>query len=242
MNINKCKVLHIGSSNSKFDYEIESRPLIKSNHEKDLGIYIQSNLKWDLQVRNCTAKANRTLGLIRKSFKYLNRDNLKLLYTSLVRPHIEYAVSSWCPYFKKDIFELEKVQRRATKLVPDLHNLNYSARLNELGLTDLKTRRIRGDLIQMYKIINNLETVKFRNGIKFSSLESRNYFLRRNSKHLHKERLSKCLPRYNFLTNRIVNDWNELPEDIIQANTLNSFKSKFDKWKKDMFETNALAQ
>ena len=191
LNINKCKVLHIGSSNSKFDYEIESRPLIKSNHEKDLGIYIQSNLKWDLQVRNCTSKANRTLGLIRRSFKYLNHDNLKLLYTSFVRPRMEYAVSSWFPYFQKDIVELEKVQRRATKLVPSLHNLSYSARLNELGLTDLKTRRIRGDLIQMYKIVNNLETVKFRNGLKFSSFESRNYFLRRNSKHLHRERLRK---------------------------------------------------
>ena len=117
-----------------------------------------------------------------------------------------------------------------------------SARLNELGLTDLKTRRTRGDLIQMYKIVNHLETVKFRNGLKFSSFESRNYFLRRNSKHLHRERLSKYLPRYNFLTNRIVKDWNELPENIIQANTLNSFKSKFDKWKKDMFETTAIAQ
>ena len=94
----------------------------------------------------------------------------------------------------------------------------------------------------MYKIVNNLETVNLRNGLKLNSSEPRNYFLRRNSKNLHRERLSKCLPRYNFLTNRIVNDWNKLPEDIIQANSLKSFKSKFDKWNKNMFETTAIAQ
>ena len=94
---------------------------MKSTCEKDLGVYIKNDvltwtIKWDVQVRNCATKANRVLGMIRKTFKYKNKDIIRLLYTSLVRPHLEYAVSAWCPYFEKDCNELEKVQKRATKL------------------------------------------------------------------------------------------------------------------------------
>lgn len=66
-------------------------------------------MKWDIQVRHSTAKANKMLGLIRKSFKFLDIHNTTLLYKSLVRPHLEYAISSWYPYCVKDINELEKV-------------------------------------------------------------------------------------------------------------------------------------
>ncbi|CAF1008527.1 unnamed protein product [Brachionus calyciflorus] len=74
---------------------IESQSLTKSDCEKDLGIYIQSDLKWDTQIKYATSKANRVLGCIRKSFKYTQSEVIKLLYTSLVRPHLEYAISSW---------------------------------------------------------------------------------------------------------------------------------------------------
>ncbi|CAF1079711.1 unnamed protein product, partial [Brachionus calyciflorus] len=70
LNFDKCKVLHIGNNNTKFDYDINSKPLNKSNCEKDLGIYIQSDLKWNNQIKNSTTRANRALGCIRKSFKY----------------------------------------------------------------------------------------------------------------------------------------------------------------------------
>ena len=105
LNADKCKVLHLGRTNSKFEYEIvsqsgERQPLAKSSCEKDLGIFIKQDMKWDVQVRHCTAKANRMLAMIRKSFKFLNKHNTTLLYKSLVRPHLEYAISSWSPYCK----------------------------------------------------------------------------------------------------------------------------------------------
>jgi len=81
-------------------------------------------LKWDIQVRNATSNANRILGCIKKSIKYPNREIIKLLYTSLVHPHLDYANSSCCPFLLKDIREIEKVQRIATKLIPELRNLN----------------------------------------------------------------------------------------------------------------------
>ncbi|CAF0878576.1 unnamed protein product [Brachionus calyciflorus] len=89
----------------------------------------------------------------------------------LVRPHLEYAISYWCPYFEKDIAELKKVPRRAT-----IRNLEYLQRLDKLGLSDLKTRRLRGDLIQMYKLLNGMKNVNFVNDINF---KFRNKFMRK---------------------------------------------------------------
>ena len=68
-------------------------------------------------------------------------------------------MSAWCPYQKGDIEILEKVQRRATKLVKSISNLSYEERLKKLGMLKLEDGRVRGDLIQMYKIVNNLEKV-----------------------------------------------------------------------------------
>ena len=66
-------------------------------------------MKWDIQVKNCTSKANKVLEMIKKTFKFPCKENIRLLYTSLVRPHLDYAVSSWSPYFEKDIKQIEKV-------------------------------------------------------------------------------------------------------------------------------------
>ena len=100
-----------------------------------MGIYIQNDFKRDTQVKNVTAKANRMLGIIRKAFKYPCSETTKLLYCSMVRPLLEYAVSAWCAYLEKDINELEKVQRRAKKLIPELRDLDYQKRLSKLELT-----------------------------------------------------------------------------------------------------------
>ena len=75
-----------------------------------------------------------------------------------MRPHLDYAVSSWCPYFEKDIKEHDNAQKRATKLIPQLKHLDYPYRLDKLNLTDIRSRRQRGDLIQMYKLVKKIET------------------------------------------------------------------------------------
>jgi hypothetical protein len=248
LNAEKCKVVHFGSSNTCFEYDIKSgsrrQQLAKSSCEKDLGIFIKNDLKWDVQVQSCTSKANRILGMINKAFKFKNKNNMKLLYSALVRPHLEYAISSWCPHLEKDIKEIEKVQRRATKLIPEFKDLDYNERLAKLKLTDLRTRRLRGDLIQFYKIINRFENVNFVNGIKYcqsANPDMKRYNLRRHSKAIQREK-ARFLPRHNFLVNRVVNDWNKLPEEVISAPNVNNFKKKLDDWMERNGATTATAQ
>ena len=138
--------------------------------------YFYSNYKLQLDIdrvyklsRNFSAKLecysqvfNSIFGLLKKSFQYPNVESIKLLYTSLVRPHFEYANSFWCQCVKKDLEMLEKTQPRAIKLVQNIKRLNCQERLYVFGLTDLKIR-MRDDLIQMFKITNKKEKIKLVN-------------------------------------------------------------------------------
>ena len=91
------------------------------------------------------------MGVIRGSFLYMDRTTFKLLYTSLVRPHVEYANQVWSPYLVKHIELIENVQRRATKLIPGLKDYSYQERLELLDLPTPSYRRLRGDMIEVYK-------------------------------------------------------------------------------------------
>ena len=85
------------------------------------------------------------------------------MYTSLARPHLQYAVSVWNPYLEGDISSIENVQERAARITTSLRGLkNYEARLDSWGLSKLEDRRIRGDLIQLYKNLNNLDEISLR--------------------------------------------------------------------------------
>ena len=97
------------------------------------------------------AKGNQILGLIRRNIVYKEKELIIPLYKTIVRPHLEYCIQAWRPYRKKDIDMLERVQRRATKMIPKLRNISYEMRLKECGLTTLETRRLRGDQIEVFK-------------------------------------------------------------------------------------------
>ena len=119
---------------------------------------------------------------------------------------MEYAVQAWSPYLKKDIECLEKVQRRATKLVKGFRKLSYEQRLHKLGLTTLADRRLRGDLIEAYKIITGKEKLKIGDFFQFSdtvyNLQGHCYKLATIG--------SRLEVRRNFLSQRVVGPWNQL--------------------------------
>ena len=152
----KCKVMQIGSGHPVFNYTMkgtgqEQITLEVTPQEKDLGVVIDRNLKFNDHINQSVKKANRIVGLIRRTFTSLDCKTFPLLYRSLVRPHLEYGNTIWAPRFAKDVTMIENVQRRATKLVPGLYEIPYEERLRILNLPSLVYRRRRGDAIELYK-------------------------------------------------------------------------------------------
>jgi len=234
LNEKKCKVIRFGKTEEKPRYFIRKRDgssqkLEISEGEKDIGLLISSDLKWSNHVNTVVNNANRLLGIVKKTFKHLDCKSFLFLYQSLIRLHLDYAVSLWNPSLKQDIQLIEKVQERATKLVNCLKHLNYEERLIKLDISSLDVPRVRSDLIQFFKILKEYEKVILNKGINYSIS---NYSNRRNVFKLTKELIKNCTPRSNFFTNRIVNVWNKLPNEVVQARNLNCFKSMLDKWMK----------
>ena len=157
-NEEKCKVMHLGQYNHHYDYTITSggkdTTLGETTNERDLGLQIDRELKFDQQVEMVANKANKMLGLIRRSFTYLDEPTIKTLYTSLVRHILEYGNVTWAPTLKRDQQMIENIQRRTTKLVSELKNLEYGDRLKTLKLPSLYYRRATGDMIETYKYLH----------------------------------------------------------------------------------------
>ena len=134
--------------------------LHETNEERDLGIIITNDLKLAVQCQKAAAKAFSMLGVINRHFVNLDPEGFLILYKTYVRPHMEFAVQAWAPYLIKDIHCLERVQRRATKLVTAIRDKPYEERLKVLGLTTMEERRRRGDLIQVYKMMTDKTCLK----------------------------------------------------------------------------------
>ena len=148
---------------------------------------------------------------------------LVLLYKSLIRPLLEYGQPIWYPYLLRQSRALEKIQRRATKLIPDLKHLPYKERLMRLNMQSLKYRRLRGDLIQVFKIItfSNEETIS-----KFFTFSNSNNTRGHNLK-LFKKSCRTDIRKHSF-SNRVINVWNNLSVFTVYAPDINTFKKFLD--------------
>ena len=158
-NHGKCHVIHAGAWNPGTAYVLQGAPVTGVGEERDLGVLVTADLKFSAQCIAAEKKAQKLLGYIRRQFRYRNAQTVLTMYRALVRPLLEYAVQFWSPTLQQDIKRLEKVQARATKLVPALRNWSYRRRLDHLGLFTLEQRRLRGQLIETYKILRGLSRV-----------------------------------------------------------------------------------
>ena len=119
--------------------------------------------------------------MIKLQTKTYNRNytnKATILYKAIVRPHLEYAATIWNPHKKGYIDDLEKVQRRATKLLQNISHLSYPERLAALNLPTLVYRRIRGDMIETFKILNNIydsRVTNFLSKSNFSTTRGHNF-------------------------------------------------------------------
>jgi len=223
-NVDKCKVIHFGHGNKGARYTMNGKELDSVLEEKDLGVIIQHDLKWGRQCAKAASTGNRVLGMITRSFTFKSRDIILQLYKSLVRPHLEYCVQAWRPHLIKDIDLLERVQKRALRLIPESKGLEYEVILRKLGLTTLETRRLRGDLIEVFKIIKGFEDIDKDIFFKCSHTELRGHSLK-----LYKTGCNLDCKKYGF-AHRVVNPWNALPQVVIACDTVNSFKANLDKY------------
>jgi len=221
-NVTKCKVLHIGSNQQYKEYRLGRDIIASSNVERDLGILIDSKLKFHEQCSAVIAKANKLLGMIRQSFEYTNTDMILRLYKSLVRPIIEYGNIIWGPHYTMDQQAIKKIQRRATKLIPELRDLNYQERLNKLSLPSLFYRRQRGEMIFLYQLTHHYFNIDVNSLFKFQLFSTRGHKFKIYKPH------ATCLCRSQFFTVRSINNWNNLPSDAVDLPSIDSFKNFID--------------
>ena len=152
-NRGKCKSLHLGGRNNSHVYHMGDVQLVSTPVERDLGVHVDSQLKFREQAAAAISKASRILAVIRRSFNAIDEITLPLLFRTMVRPHLEYANSVWGPFNREDQKRVERMQRRATKLVPGVRDLPYEGRLRALNLPSLYHRRRRGDMITVYQVL-----------------------------------------------------------------------------------------
>jgi hypothetical protein len=237
-NNKKCKVMHIGKKNPTYQYtmqnSISERTILEeTSAERDLGIILSKDLKWKHQVQKAANKANSMLGVLKRTFSHWTPETVKILYTTFVRPHLEYASSAWSPYQKQDIIRLENVQRRATKLVPSLRNLNYEKRLEIIGLSSLSDRRQRGDAIQLFKLINKFNSVEwYHPNLITNSLNTQGpaSAIRGHNQRYQRQFTRNCPSREHFFSNRTIPIWNSLPKQVVEARSINDFKVNYDRF------------
>ena len=225
----KCKVVSYGrKSEICTNYNISGETIDKIESIKDLGVTFDNKLKFDDHIYNKISKAYQMLGIVKRNFIYLTPDSFAILYKSMIRSHLEYAVSVWNPHYQSLIEKLEKIQKRATKLVLTVKKLCYEERLRKLKLPTLKYRRIRGDMIEMYKIFAGKYDSEITEWITGKCTE-RQYDTRNHRYALQQSHIHYDIRKFSF-SNRIIPLWHSLPDNIVSSPTLNTFKARLDKF------------
>ena len=221
-NLEKCKVLHVGRNNPKNNYKFLDGNLNECSLEKDLGVTFNEKFSFHDHIYTSISKAKSCLAWLLRNT--LSRDPyvMKTAYKSLVRHNLEYCCQVWAPKNRhgnwKAILDIEAVQRSFTRVVDGMQELSYQQRLKKLGLTTLLERRMRGDLIETFKILKGLNNY----GTSFFNVSSRtNNLVSR----------PKSLTNPDFFGERVKNYWNKLPEYVKNKNNVNSFKNALDKFR-----------
>ena len=235
----KCHVLTLGKfENIRYTkrYNMSNHELEHVFEEKDLGVIFDSELKFEEHISAKVKKANAMVGLIRRTFSFLDCKLFRKLYTTFVRPHLEYAQAVWSPHLKKYINTIENVQSRATKLVDGLANIDYTERLKKLDIPTLIYRRARGDMIEVFKHIHTYDQQTLPRHFRLLNRPSRK----------HEYQLVMNFPKdgmrgiqTNSFYYRVIKTWNDLPRTVVNAKNIESFKYQLDEsWKNSPIKYN----
>ncbi len=166
-NTDNCVVLKLNpgqAKDSNVQYQLNGEHLRSLSHQRDLGVIVDETLKSRRQCAKAAKSANSILRAIKASFMNITPTPFDKLYGTFIRPQLEYSFQAWRPWLKKDIRLLEDVQRRPTKLVKGLQDIEYEKSAHLLNFDSLSCRMDKGDMILVYKILHGfLEGVQWQN-------------------------------------------------------------------------------
>ena len=211
---NKCKVMHVGHRNERAIYNMSNHRL--EEVEEDLGVLIHRTLSVG---NNCAVAVKKANQMARHIYRTLTQKSIQTvvpLYKALARPHLEYCSLVRSLYLKKDILSIANVQRRVTKMIPSISALTYEERS---GLISLENRRLREDLLEVFKILKGFVKVDPATHFSMRDRRSRGHTLK-----LEKPRARLEL-RKHFFSNRVIDAWNALPGHTVEATSVNLFKA-----------------
>ena len=225
-------MMHFGRANTNHKYNLGNHRIESSEHEKDLGVIISDNLRPSAQCSAAAKKANAVLGQMSRAVSYRASITFLSLYKSHVRPLLEYAVQAWSPWTKQDMAILESVQKRAVQMISGITG-SYEEKLRQLNLPSLEERRTRGDLVQVYKTIHEVDNVKPNTWFKLTESRGGATSTRHSTAPAtiaKPNTVTMKEPRLNFWGTRTVEPWNLLPETTRLASSVTQFKLNYDQW------------
>ena len=225
ISFSKCYIIHIRRSqpcNNVLEYKLGDVVLKAVNNVSDLGVNVDCKLNFCEHVANITRKAHARANLILRCFISGHRLSNINAFKIYVRPLLEYNSSVWSPTLKYLIELLENVQRRFTKRMFGLYNLTYHQRLICLGLESLELRRLRFDLLLVYKIVFGLTGLRSEDF--FCTNVSRNVLNLRGHPYQLIHNVARTPVRNTFFVNRIVGIWNNLHLNACVFNSFKQFK------------------
>ena len=221
INPSKSKVMHIGKDNPAMSYSIDGKEIAAVTTEKDIGFWIRDDLSTTTHVHKAKCKALAEISRIRRNFSYIDKRAFCTLYNQRIRPHLDHGMTACPPGSAADRKVLEAVQSKATAMVFGLRGMNSEERRKNLGLMSLEQRRERGDMIEVFKILNGHTRI---DPGQFWEVRDA-----RNGARLVKSRaVNGKKQRRDFFSYRVVQKWNLLPAKLKMAPSLDCFKSRLD--------------
>ena len=193
---------------------------------------MDSKLQFKEHILSRVKKANIMLGIIARNFRKLSDEAFITLYKALVRSQLEYGVQVWNPYRQGLIDAVERMQRRATKLRPSCVGMPYEMRQRKLKLPTLKYRRIRADLILLFDLLAGDLRSLVCPSLTFCTYErTRGHDRKLVTSGAHKD----C--RKYFFGNRVIQEWNRLPQSVVSAGDKYTFRILLDVfWGEKVYE------
>ena len=238
-NATKCKIMHVGRKNPKYEYFMRGTKIEEDDEEKDLGVWVDSSMKPSRQCAAAAKAANFALGQMQRAFHYRTKTTLVPIYKTFIRPKLEFGVAAWNPWLEMDKAALEKIQERMIRLLSDAKGKNYEEKLKDVGLTTLTERRERGDAIEAFKTLNGFNQVDKSQWFEIESEEQRptrqNTVIdvegERRKNNVLKVEKARLEVRKNYFNIRAAKVWNNIPDDVRNKKTVNGFKAAYDGWK-----------